>query len=327
MSDRDTLDLLAAIPLFADCGPAELEEIARTMRRRSVRAGDTLWAQGDPSREMAFVLDGVLAARLRVAGGREVEIGRARPGGMVGEIALIDGGLHTMGVHVAESASLLMLGRHDFTALIARQHPSAFAIKRRLAALFTSRLRNQLSHLARSLDDGDAGPEAPPAPVHPRAELEECPPPDSHYLRRLATFNEFDRLATWGFLTAGRYACCPPGRTLVAEGERSDACYLTINGAVEKVVARGARRLRVGLAGPGKAFGYESLIDGGPSPVTAISRERVLLLVLPREPFEKLFRAEDAVSRVVLDVILRDLVATLRQTLAPLARRVHSHPV
>ena len=327
MSDRDTLDLLAAIPLFADCGPAELEEIARTMRRRSVRAGDTLWAQGDPSREMAFVLDGVLAARLRVAGGREVEIGRARPGGMVGEIALIDGGLHTMGVHVAESASLLMLGRHDFTALIARQHPSAFAIKRRLAALFTSRLRNQLSHLARSLDDGDAGPEAPPAPVHPRAELEECPPPDSHYLRRLATFNEFDRLATWGFLTAGRYACCPPGRTLVAEGERSDACYLTINGAVEKVVARGDRRLRVGLAGPGKAFGYESLIDGGPSPVTAISRERVLLLVLPREPFEKLFRAEDAVSRVVLDVILRDLVATLRQTLAPLARRVHSHPV
>ena len=327
MSDRDTLDLLAAIPLFADCGPAELEEIARTMRRRSVRAGDTLWAQGDPSREMAFVLDGVLAARLRVAGGREVEIGRARPGGMVGEIALIDGGLHTMGVHVAESASLLMLGRHDFTALIARQHPSAFAIKRRLAALFTSRLRNQLSHLARSLDDGDAGPEAPPAPVHPRAELEECPPPDSSYLRRLATFNEFDRLATWGFLTAGRYACCPPGRTLVAEGERSDACYLTINGAVEKVVARGDRRLRVGLAGPGKAFGYESLIDGGPSPVTAISRERVLLLVLPREPFEKLFRAEDAVSRVVLDVILRDLVATLRQTLAPLARRVHSHPV
>ena len=327
MSDRDTLDLLAAIPLFADCGPAELEEIARTMRRRSVRAGDTLWAQGDPSREMAFVLDGVLAARLRVAGGREVEIGRARPGGMVGEIALIDGGLHTMGVHVAESASLLMLGRHDFTALIARQHPSAFAIKRRLAALFTSRLRNQLSHLARSLDDGDAGPEAPPAPGHPRAELEECPPPDSRYLRRLATFNEFDRLATWGFLTAGRYACCPPGRTLVAEGERADACYLTINGAVEKVVARGDRRLRVGLAGPGKAFGYESLIDGGPSPVTAISRERVLLLVLPREPFEKLFRAEDAVSRVVLDVILRDLVATLRQTLAPLARRVHSHPV
>ena len=55
-----------------------------------------------------------------------------------------------------------------------------------------------------------------------------------------------------------------------------------MNGAVEKVIVRGGRRIRVGLAGPGQAFGYESLIDGGPSPVTAATRERTLLLVLPR---------------------------------------------
>ena len=47
-----------------------------------------------------------------------------------------------------------------------------------------------------------------------------------------------------------------------------------MNGAVEKVLIRGDRRIRIGLAGPGKLFGYESLIDGGPSPVTAITRER-----------------------------------------------------
>ena len=86
------------------------------------------------------------------------------------------------------------------------------------------------------------------------------------------------------------------------------------------MLVRGDRRIRVGLAGPGKAFGYESLIDGRPSPVTAIARERALLLVLPRDPFERLFNGEDAVSRVFLDVIQRDLVATLRQTLRPLAR-------
>jgi CRP-like cAMP-binding protein len=61
-------------------------------------------------------------------------------------------------------------------------------------------------------------------------------------------------------------------------------------------------------------------IVDGPSPVTAITRERALLLVLPRDPFEQLFNGEDAVSRVFLDVILRDLVATLRQTLRPHAR-------
>jgi len=93
------------------------------------------------------------------------------------------------------------------------------------------------------------------------------------------------------------------------------------------VLVRGDRRIRVGLAGPGKAFGYESLIDGGPSPVTAITRERSLLLVLPRDPFERLFNAEDAISRVFLDVIQRDIVGTLRQTLRPLARQASARPV
>ena len=86
------------------------------------------------------------------------------------------------------------------------------------------------------------------------------------------------------------------------------------------MLIRGDRRIRVGLAGPGKAFGYESLIDGHPSPVTAVTREPALLLVLPLGPFEQLFNGENAVSRVFLDVIQRELVATLRLTLRPHAR-------
>ena len=89
---------------------------------------------------------------------------------------------------------------------------------------------------------------------------------------------------------------------------------------MEKVLVRGDWRIRAGLAGPGKAFGYESLIDSRPSPVTAITRERALLLVVPRDLFEQLFNGEDAVSRVFLDVIQRDLVAALRETLRPQAR-------
>jgi hypothetical protein len=46
--------------------------------------------------------------------------------------------------------------------------------------------------------------------------------------------------------------------------------------------------------------------------------------VLPRDPFEQLFNGEDAVSRVFLDVIQRDIVAMLRQTLRPLARQAYA---
>jgi signal-transduction protein with cAMP-binding, CBS, and nucleotidyltransferase domain len=68
------------------------------------------------------------------------------------------------------------------------------------------------------------------------------------------------------------------------------------------------------------AFGYESLIDDGPSPVAAITRERALLLILPRDVFDQLCHREDAVSRVFLEAIQRDLLVTLRQTLRPWAR-------
>src|SRR6266536_34237 len=319
MSDRATVDFLAAVPLFEGRDEADLVELARLLRRRTVLEGETLWRQGDDAREMVFIVDGAVSAALHVSGEHTVEIGRAGPGEMVGGIALLDGKGHTMSVRVTETATVLALGRVDFAALLARQDPSAFRLKRRLASLFTARLRNQLRHLAVSLGGEVAGPPAEDA-AQAFAELEYCGPPDSKYVRRMATFHDLDSLALWGFLTSGSYARCPPGRTLLAEGAPSTACYLTINGAVEKVLVRGDRRIRVELAGPGKAFGYESLVDGRPSPVTAITRERALLLVLPRNPFEQLFNGEDAVSRLFPDVIQRDLVATLRQTLRPHAR-------
>jgi CRP-like cAMP-binding protein len=238
------------------------------------------------------------------------------PGEALGEVPLLDGGRHSATARVIEPATLLSLSRADFAALVSRRHPTAFALKRAIARVACGRLRAQLAALARSLGGGPAG--APAA--HATDELEPSGPPDSRYVRRLADFRAFDSLALWGFLTAGRFARCPPGRTLVAEAAPSTACYLTINGAVEKVIVRGGRRIRVGLAGPGQAFGYEGLIDRGPSPLTATTRERTLLLLLPQAAFERLFNGEESESHVFLDVINRDLTAALRQVLRPQAR-------
>jgi CRP-like cAMP-binding protein len=319
MSDRGTIDLLAAVPLLEGSEEAELAELAGVVRRRTADAGEILWRQDDAARELAFIVEGDVSASLRVAADREVEIGSAGPGDVVGEIALLDGGAHTMTVRATQALTVLALGRADFEALLARRDPMAFRLKRRLASRCAARLRNQLRHLADSLE---GGPTAPPEEDASRLldELEYCGPPDSTYLRRLAAFHDFDGVALWGFVTSGTFARCPAGRTLLVEGAPSPACFLTINGAVEKVLACGDRRIRVDLAGPGKAFGYEGLVDGRPSPVTMTARERSLLLVLPPGPFGELFGREDAISRVFLDVILRDLVATLRRTLRPHAR-------
>ena len=314
MSEPETVSFLAGSPLLAGRDKADLAELAGAMRRRKAAAGDVLWSEGDEARELLFVLDGEVGVSLGAPGGRAVEIGRVGSGGVVGEIGLLEGGKHTMTVRATEPTTLLTLSRHDFAALLARPDASSFELKRRLASQFAVRLRNQLRQLAETLGD------EPVDAVRSAPELEACGPPDSRYLSRMATFHDFDPVALWGFLTSGSYAMCPPGRTLLGEGEQSEACYLTINGAVEKVLVRGDRRVRVDLAGPGKAFGYESLIDDLPSPVTAITRERTLLLVLPREPFKQLYGRNDTIARVFLDVLLRDLVMTLRMTLRPHAR-------
>ena len=317
----DAVAFLATVPLLDGVPPATLEALARVLRRRDVAAGEVLWHQGDEAEAMLLVVDGRVSVSLRLPGDRTVEVTALGPGEVLGEVPLLDGGRHSATARASEPTSLLSLSRADFAALVSGLHPTAFALKRRIAGVACVRLRQQFAGLAASLGGGEATEVATAAP----ADLEFCGAPNSAYVRRFATFRAFDSLALWGFLTAGRYARCPAGRTLIAEGSRSPACYLTINGAVEKVIVRGGRRIRVGLAGPGQAFGYESLIDGEPSPVTAATRERTLLLVLPQEAFERLFNGETNISHVFLDVIHRDLMAALRQALRPHARLASSH--
>jgi CRP-like cAMP-binding protein len=312
----ETIAFLATVPLLEGMPEAELAELARVTRRRALPAGEILWDEGDEATAMVLVVDGRVSVSLRLPGDRTVEVSSLGRGEVLGEVPLLDGGQHSATASLLEPSTLLWLSRADFAALVSRRHPTAFALKRRIAGVACARLRHQLAGLAASL--GDGGPAT--QPTQEPAELESCGPPDSAYVRRMATFRAFDSLALWGFLTAGRFARCPAGRTLVAEGTPSTACYVTMNGAVEKVIVRGGRRIRVGLAGPGQAFGYESLIDGAPSPVTASTRERTLLLVLPQEPFERLFNGETSGSHVFLDVIHRDLSAALRQVLRPQAR-------
>ena len=313
-TDAEVIAFLATVPLLDGLPEAELVNLAGVLRRRDLGRGVVLWHQGDEATGMVLIMGGRVSVSLHLPGERAVEVADAGRGEVLGEVPLLDGGRHSATARVSEPASVLSLSRADFAALVVRGHPTAFTLKRRIAGVACQRLRGQLAVLAGSL-----GEHAADEPALPPAEFEPCGPPHSAYVRRLATFRAFDSLALWGFLTAGRFVRCPAARTVIAEGTTSSACYLTMNGAVEKSILRGGRRIRVGLAGPGQAFGYESLIDGGPSPVTATTRERTLLLVLPDVQFQRLFYGEDSGAHAFLDVIDRNLMAALRQALRPQA--------
>src|SRR6516162_2274886 len=128
MPDRQTVDFLASVRLLEGLDEADLAELARVTRRRTVREGQALWRQGEVGREVFFVVEGAVATSLRVPGDRTIEIGRAGPGQILGEISLLDGHGHTLAAHVTETATLLALGRLDFAALLVTQDPAAFGL-------------------------------------------------------------------------------------------------------------------------------------------------------------------------------------------------------
>ncbi len=314
MSEPDGIAALAAAPIFQGFGRDELAELARVMRPRPTAAGDVLWEQGAEARGMALVADGRVAVTLRLPGGRSVELADVGPGETLGELPLIDGGPHSATARVTEPGSVLFFTRVEFLPFVSRDDPAAFAIKRRFAAVTATRLRRQLEHLAASLGPGEA------APSGSAAELEPATAPDHAYLRRMASFRAHEAEALDALFAAGRFVRCARGATLEEEGGTASAFHLVINGTVEKVLVRGDRRIRVGLAGPGQAFGYEGLVDGGPAPATAIARERALLLTLPREAFAARFEGEGRDAPALLDIVNRDLAGWLRRAIRPQAQ-------
>ena len=211
MSERETVDFLATVPLLEGREEADLVQLARVMRRRTVRAGEVLWRQGDDAREMVFVVDGAVSASLHVPGDRRVEIGERRPGGRRRR----DRAARRRRAHDERARDGDGDGARARPARTSwRCSPAGIRRRSRSSAASrrssTARLRNQLRHLAVSLGGG-APARRPRTRRAALADLEECRPPDSRYVRRMATFHDFDPLALWGFLTSGTLRPLPAG--------------------------------------------------------------------------------------------------------------------
>jgi CRP-like cAMP-binding protein len=80
----ETAELLRRVPLFSDLSSRDLEGIAKTMRQRTFRAGDTIAAEGASGVGFFVIEDG--AAVVSVGG---EEVGRLGRGDYFGEVALI----------------------------------------------------------------------------------------------------------------------------------------------------------------------------------------------------------------------------------------------
>jgi CRP/FNR family cyclic AMP-dependent transcriptional regulator len=120
--------LLQRVPLFAELGGRELEEIGRLADEVDVPAGRVLMRQGESAAEFFVIVSG------------EVRIDRdGQPvrtlgdGDFFGEIALVDGGPRTATATTERPCRLLVLAHREFHSLLDRFPSIQLAVLRCLA--------------------------------------------------------------------------------------------------------------------------------------------------------------------------------------------------
>lgn len=131
LSDRDAIEALRQVDLFASLDTELLEALAKTAVVSEFESGDRLVRQGTPADGMWVILDG------------EVELQRDSkpmttfgPGDIGGDVSLLSGLPHTVDVVAKTNGSRVILGMAEFRSAV-RFHPDvAFEVIKVLATRF-----------------------------------------------------------------------------------------------------------------------------------------------------------------------------------------------
>ncbi len=113
MQQRQRVNQLSEVPLFANCSKRELSRLLSRVRSENVDAGHTLFVEGAPSSNLYVILSG--SAIVRKNGRR---IARLGPGEVVGELSVILGTPRTATVEAETPIEWLVLDQKSLREAI-----------------------------------------------------------------------------------------------------------------------------------------------------------------------------------------------------------------
>lgn len=308
--------LLDEMPLFGRMPSEELVDFASAFNRLTLDAGELLWRQGTAVEGLHVVVDGEAQVCRALPGERELELARIGAGDVLGEIPLLGGGTHSASVRALSPMALLFLDREEFNSRMLARQPGALELRRRIVAIACDRLRRLHHALALSAPSAADGRVLAPARV-PSARGTAATLPPLEYVSRLPLFRRLNSHCVSMLLELGRAVHVPRGHLFVDEGAHPPAFFITLRGAVEDVLQAGGSELRVGLCGPGRAFGYLGLLDGSTASVASVARERSTVLAIDAQRFAGMMSACEGRARAFRDAVEADLMLSLRDAEKP----------
>jgi CRP-like cAMP-binding protein len=128
------LEKLPAGSLLKVLDETELAELLAQAREAKAKKGEAIIRQGDDGNALIILLEGQARITVYSANGREIVLEYAGQGTVLGEIALLDGGVRTASVIAMGPLRYLILPRAVFEHVIASNHRIALRLMKELAA-------------------------------------------------------------------------------------------------------------------------------------------------------------------------------------------------
>ena len=117
MSVRADAETLRQIPLFRDCESVPLQIMAFAAERQEFSAGEDIITEGKKARAAFFILNGSVDLRRQ-----DQSIGRAEPGALLGEVAMIGGNPSTLTAKALDLVSCARIS-HELFLRVAKEYP------------------------------------------------------------------------------------------------------------------------------------------------------------------------------------------------------------
>jgi CRP-like cAMP-binding protein len=305
-----TPELLQRIPMFDGLQEAELVEVMSCFSETRIKAGEQIYREGEAATNACFLVDGELEALKALPGGGEAEVGVIAPGTMIGEMALMVGGVRTATVRARRQSTVLKVSYYFFHAALDQMSIPAFKILHALILTMTERLDELQARILKQWDCEAFIASSASTPGDGVANL----PPSYEYrpfLSVLPCFENFDENEIDGVLTHGEVLEMPRGEYLYREGSEPSACYVVLRGAIERSVMRD-RRYQLSVLGPGRLCGGNAMITQGVHTGDARVRSHALLLRFDRAGFECLFRGDTKYCLKFQNLVSADQLMQLR---------------
>ena len=131
----DLVEILRGTELLNSVPTADLQALAAGSRVRTFRRGQVVFTTGDPGDTVLVVLSGRVKVVVRSADGAELTLTVVGPGGMIGDLAVADGGPRSADAETLEESRLLLVPREMVQDICARVPAAAQVLSRSLAAI------------------------------------------------------------------------------------------------------------------------------------------------------------------------------------------------